>query len=205
MPAAPHAVGEEEQHSWEAERAGSSRHIAYANEPSTCGEALALLHPPTGWLREEEGCAPQTQNEVRDGAPDFPDEHGCLWLLVPGIVPAIHSTDNLSGRRRRRPVASRHFLDALRLATGLLLRGNGASHLLAGKRPQLRTVWPTATGRTLAVRFPPLRKEKGLLWRQPTRSRVSCRFASLAQALAADSTPTDRQCARVLVGEPCRH
>jgi hypothetical protein len=67
MPAEAHALGQEEQPPWEAERAGSPRQSACANEPSTCGEALALLHPPTGWLPEEQDGAPQTQNEGRDG------------------------------------------------------------------------------------------------------------------------------------------
>src|SRR6266699_542092 len=65
---APHAVGEEEHRSWGSERAGSPRHIACANEPPTCGEVLDLLHPPTGWLREDEDLATQMKDWARDGA-----------------------------------------------------------------------------------------------------------------------------------------
>jgi hypothetical protein len=62
---------------------------------------------------------------------------------------SVHTVDNPPGKRRRWPAASRHVLDALRSATGLLLWGNGASHVLGGKKPQLASS-PVAAPNCLA-------------------------------------------------------
>jgi hypothetical protein len=65
--------------------------------PSTCGEALDLLHLSSRWLGEDEDWAAQMKHWARDGARDFSDAHDYLSPLVPGIVRAVHSTDNPDG------------------------------------------------------------------------------------------------------------
>jgi hypothetical protein len=88
---------EVEKPAWACPQEEAPRHIADANEPSTCGEALDLLHRPSGSLRADEDLAAPMKGWARDGARDFSDAHDCLWPLVPGIVPAVHTADNPDG------------------------------------------------------------------------------------------------------------